>query len=212
MQRDINAKLGQGVRELLGQTPYDHRALMNLYQEAEEEQAELQMLLREGFEAEAAQLKTSFMHAALNHPDELWFQDPTEEVRERIKSDPQTKSSESYCSPVLVETLLWEGMEGLPNTHRRKLELDFPDRVEALLDFHCIAFHADVNVLKELYDDDVLSRKADKVEVLARHQAKMNRLMVSFAKDMNERWAEQTERMRARALLPSHRHGGKRPT
>jgi hypothetical protein len=128
-------------------------------------------------------------------------QDPTEEVRERIKSNPQTEAP--YCSPILVETLLWEGTNELPNTHRKKLELDFPARVEALLEFHCIAFHSDVDVLKELYDEDVLGNKEKKREILGRHRAKMEALMASFAGDMTKQWDEEKERLRLRATQSS---------
>ncbi|KAF7349346.1 hypothetical protein MSAN_01724200 [Mycena sanguinolenta] len=196
MQRDINADLGARVREILHRPTYDHSVVLNLCKSAEEEEKELSRLLHEGVEAEAARLKTSFMHAALNHPDAS-IRDPTQEVRDRISGDPQAENR--YCSPVLVETLLWEGMDELPNTHRQRLELDFPDRVEALLDFHCIAFHADVNVLKEFYDEDVLRKKENKHAVLARHQAKMHALMVTFAREMNERWAEQKGRLQMKA-------------
>ncbi|KAJ6493004.1 hypothetical protein C8R45DRAFT_1095527 [Mycena sanguinolenta] len=200
MQRDINADLGERVREILRGPTYNHSAIPGLCTAAEGEEKELSRLLHEGVEAEAARLKTSFMHAALNHPDAS-VRDPTQEVRDRISGDPQAENR--YCSPVLMETLLWEGMDGLPNTHRHRLELDFPDRVEALLDFHCIAFHADVNVLKELYDEDVFSKKAKQHAVLARHQAKMHALMVTFAREMNERWAHQMERLQTKAAQGS---------
>ncbi|KAF7350357.1 hypothetical protein MVEN_01340400 [Mycena venus] len=197
MKRDINAELGQRVRDILRRTPYDHYAIMNACQAAQEEEAEVARLLSEGVEAETVRMKTVFMHAALNHPGES---DPTEEVRERIKSDPQAENA--YCSPILVETLLWEGQADLPNTHRRRLELDFPDRVEALLEFHCIAFHADVNILKELYDDD-MNGKENRKEVLANHRAKMEALMASYAEEMSEGWAKEKERLHSAAAAQS---------
>ncbi|KAJ7336188.1 hypothetical protein DFH08DRAFT_965085 [Mycena albidolilacea] len=195
IQRDINAELGQRVRELLRRRPYDYNhAIMSLYQAAEEKEKELESFLKEGLKAEEARLKEAFIFAAFNHPHEP---DPTKEVRERIEKDPGTESP--YCSPVLVETLLWEGMDGLPNTHRKRLELDFPARVEALLEFHCVAFHADISVLKELYDEDVLGTKEKKQEALARHRAKMEALMVTMAEEMKERWIQQTEYLHMRA-------------
>jgi hypothetical protein len=102
-----------------------------------------------------------------------------------------------------METLLWEGTNELPNTHRKKLELDFPARVEALLEFHCIAFHSDVDVLKELYDEDVLGNKEKKREILGRHRAKMEALMASFAGDMTKQWDEEKERLRLKATQNS---------
>ncbi|KAF7350345.1 hypothetical protein MVEN_01339200 [Mycena venus] len=182
MKRDIDAALGQRVRDILRQTPSDHYGNMNSFQAAEE--AEVARLLREGVEAEAARMKAVFMHAALNHPGEP---DPTEEVRERIKSDPQAENT--YCSPILMETLLWEGQADLSNTHRKRLELDFPDRVEALLDFHCIAFHADVNVLKEFCDEDMNGKKRNRKEFLANHRGKMETLMAK-AEEMKSLGAE----------------------
>jgi len=70
MKRDINADLGQKVREILRQTPNDHRAIMDACQRVEEAEDNLARLLNEGVEAEAARLKTAFMHSALNHPGE----------------------------------------------------------------------------------------------------------------------------------------------
>jgi len=123
-------------------------------------------------------------------------------VRERIKGTPDTATA-PYCSPVLVETLFWEGLDHLPNAHRKTMELDFPDRVDALLDFHCIAFHADINVLKELYDEDVLGNRGKKKEILDRHRTKMEAVMATFAADMKSRWEEETERLRSRSARSS---------
>ncbi|KAK7019115.1 hypothetical protein R3P38DRAFT_1290586 [Favolaschia claudopus] len=194
LTRDINADLGQRVRDILLHTPYDFGAVARLCQEAEKQEAEIAGMLSEGIEAETARLRTGFMNAALDHPGEP---DPTEEIRARIKRDPHLQTQpEVYCSPVLMQTLLFEGMDALPNTHRKRIELDFPDRVEGLLDFHCIAFHADVNVMKKLYDEDTCRSKAETQKVLAQHRTEMERLMVNLSREMHQRWVEQKQRLR----------------
>ncbi|KAJ7752466.1 hypothetical protein DFH07DRAFT_522045 [Mycena maculata] len=192
MKRDCNAALGQRIRDVLRQRPDDHQAVRALCRMAEAEEVALEQALKEGVEVEAQNLRAALLTSALDH---LGEPDPTTEVRERIKDNIATTA---YCSPVLAETLFWEGMHHLPNTHRKRMELDFPDRVDALLDFHCIAFHADVNVLKELYDEDLLEDVGKKTEILARHRAKMEAVMVMFAEDMKSRWAEETERLRSK--------------
>lgn len=71
IQRDINAELGQGVRELLRRRPYDYNhAIMSLYQAAEEKEKELESFLKEGLKAEEARLKEAFIFATFNHPHE----------------------------------------------------------------------------------------------------------------------------------------------
>ncbi|KAK7046576.1 hypothetical protein R3P38DRAFT_2874559 [Favolaschia claudopus] len=157
--RDINADLGRRVRDILLQTTYDFGAVARLCQEAEKQEAEIAGMLSEGIEAETARLRTGFMNAALDHPD----------------------TARSILQPVLMQTLLFEGMDALPNTHRKRIELDFPDRVEGLLDFHCIAFHADVNVMKKLYDEDTYRSKAETQKVLAQHRTEMETLMVNLS-------------------------------
>ncbi|KAJ6590712.1 hypothetical protein DFH09DRAFT_1140102 [Mycena vulgaris] len=195
MRRDRNAQLGQKIRDVLRQRPDDHHAVVKLCRVAEEEEAALESILNEGVQAEAERLSELYMHAALSHQGEP---NPSEQIRERLSGIPD--STPPYCSPVLMETLLWEGIEYMPNTHRRKLELDFPARVEALLDFHCIAFHADVSVLKELYDEDVLDNKEKRREILNRHRTKMEGVMAEFAEDMKQSWAGERDRMRSKPV------------
>ncbi|KAJ7028004.1 hypothetical protein C8F04DRAFT_1120728 [Mycena alexandri] len=192
MQRDINARFGRKIRESLSQAPHDHQTVLQLWQEAEEEETQAGTLLHEGVEAQAAIVKADYLHAALSHPGEA---DPEAEIRQRIMDS--SAPGNTYCSPVLMNTLFWAGMNELPNTHRKRLELDFPERVDALLDFHCIAFHADIDVMKELYDDGVPSEK--RKEVLAAHQVKMQLQMVDLAEKMHISWVEEKDRQRQRS-------------
>ncbi|KAJ7152654.1 hypothetical protein C8R43DRAFT_1003195 [Mycena crocata] len=195
IKRDKNAELGRQVREICRQRPNDYQAVVNLCREAEEAEATLEKLLQEGIDAEAERVKTAFVNIVLNHPGES---DPTEELRHRIRGSPDSAASSlSYCSPVLMETLFWEGMDQLPNAHRKRMELDFPHRVEALLDFHCIAFHADIEVLKELYNEDIVENKDKRKEVLKRHGEKMEHLMATSAEKMRKDWADAKERLRS---------------
>jgi len=96
-----------------------------------------------------------------------------------------------------MDALFWEGLDKLPNTHPKRIELDFPPRVEALLEFHCIAFHADIAVLKQMYDDDVFGDKDKRREILRTHQYSMEMLMAKFATDMNRSWEDAKERLRS---------------
>ncbi|KAJ7487841.1 hypothetical protein FB451DRAFT_1225653 [Mycena latifolia] len=216
MQREINAGLGQKIRNIVSRTPYDHNAVITLCKEAEEAEADIKRALNEGVEAEAKRLLEEYTLAALSHPGEpvsvlesvatfadspflRRIQDPSHIIRARLKSSPESQATSPYCSPVLMETLLHEGTEHMPNTHRKRLELDFPARVEALLDFHCIAFHADIDVLKELYNEDILDNKEKRKDILDKHRSKMEELMATFAGEMHRSWAEEKERQRMRS-------------
>ncbi|KAJ7096642.1 hypothetical protein B0H15DRAFT_825873 [Mycena belliarum] len=192
MKRDSNALLGEKIKQALLHRPDDLYTVLKLCREAEEADADLESLVNESEEAEAERLLEVYRHAALTHPGEP---DPSAIIRDRLKGSPDAGSS--YCSPVLMDTLLREGSNRMPNTHRKRLELDFPTRVEALLDFHCIAFHADINVMKELYDEDV--DKDKRQDILDKHRSKMEELMVRFSKEIGDSWAEEKERLRLRS-------------
>ncbi|KAJ7637258.1 hypothetical protein DFH06DRAFT_653011 [Mycena polygramma] len=193
LKRDNNADLGQRVRNILRETPHDHLAVLRLCAEAEDTENRLASMLYEGVEAEGQRLTSDFVQIVLNHPGE---RDPNDQIREGIAREP---TEAPYCSPVLMESLFWEGTEELPNTHRKRVELDFPARVEALLDFHCVAFHADVDVMKKLYDEDLLSDKTKTQEVLSYHRTQMETLMDTFAGEMKKCWTEENQRIRSRA-------------
>jgi len=106
-----------------------------------------------------------------------------------------------------MDALFWEGLDKLPNTHPKRMELDFPPRVEALLEFHCIAFHADIGVLKQMYDDDVFGDKDKRREILHTHQHNMEMLMATFAKDMNRSWEDTMKRLRSSPVADSSESG-----
>ncbi|KAJ7135887.1 hypothetical protein C8R44DRAFT_769238 [Mycena epipterygia] len=203
MMRDRNAELGQRARDIIRQRPSDLHKIAELCMAAEREEVELQQYLHEHVDVQAGRLVETRTRVVLSHPNEVG---PSQEVRERIQSmsDP---AAQRYCSPVLVETLFWEGTDYMPNAHRKKMELDFPTRVDALLDFHSIAFHADINVLKQLYDEDVLHNKEKRNEILQMHRSKMEALMTTLAKDMTQVWAEEEERLRSAQRLSANLSG-----
>ncbi|KAF7300551.1 hypothetical protein HMN09_00940000 [Mycena chlorophos] len=196
MKRENDARLGQRVREVMARTPGKGANATQrgaLYKEqlgeirvlcdaaAGEEEA-LSNILHEGVEAEAANLKRAYLKATMEHPEET---DPTTHVRDQLAQHP-TRGRQAYCSPVLCSALLFENLDSLSSALgpalRDTIERDFPARVDALLEYHHVAFHADVAVMSQLYRDP-----ADRVrrrELLAAHQEKMESLMVLFARRM----------------------------
>ncbi|KAJ7274917.1 hypothetical protein C8J57DRAFT_1313080 [Mycena rebaudengoi] len=187
IERDLLAKLGQKVIDSLHQRPNDLQAIVRLVGGTNNSISDYKKLLEEGLRLEALDFETELLTVRLRHPDEP---DPGQIVLERLQAVPNPPEFHTeYCSPLLMETLLWEGSKCLPDAHRTKIEYDFPARVEALLDFHAIAFHADVNVMKELYDDDGIRDKETKKEILGNHKAKMEGLMKAFAKEISVSWA-----------------------
>ncbi|KAJ7151232.1 hypothetical protein C8R46DRAFT_1123633 [Mycena filopes] len=190
MKHNHNAELGKKIRAATLSQAYGwQETVLSLCQEAEQKELELQTDIHQDVEEAARRVKTDYEDTRLRHPGEG---DPAAEIRERIMDS--TSPERVYCSPVLFESIFWEGMNELPNTHRKRLELDFFPRVNALLDFHCIAFHADVDVLKGMYDDDLPKEK--RRQMLDEHQLKMKALMKDSAEKMEARWAEQKERLR----------------
>ncbi|KAJ6608299.1 hypothetical protein B0H10DRAFT_2068353 [Mycena sp. CBHHK59/15] len=193
MKREINARLGQELREALRQNPNDHQAVVKLCRAADTEEVKLGRALREGLQEEANRRQEELLSFALIHPNQSASL-ALEEILARISRDPQAASP--YCSPVLLETLFHEGSDHLPNAHRKWMELDFPQRIESLLDFHCIAFHTDVDVLKKIYNDEIISDKEKRKEVLRKHKAEMEKKMRGFSKEMKQSWTEEKERLR----------------
>ncbi|KAJ7053292.1 hypothetical protein C8F01DRAFT_1166967 [Mycena amicta] len=203
MKRDQNARLGQAVRTIMlrqhpPQVTHDHRRefrgqqlhdIRKLCEAAEREEQNLGDILHEGVEAQAANVKSVYVSAGLEHPGEL---DPTAHVREQLA---KPVGQQAYCSPVLHKALFWENIDKLPERPEMcaRLEVDFTARVDALLEFHHIAFNADVAVMTQLYDDALAGDRAKRRELLRLHQEKMETLAVEFSDQMTANIAQDRE-------------------
>ncbi|KAF7324009.1 hypothetical protein MKEN_00622900 [Mycena kentingensis (nom. inval.)] len=148
---------------------------------AEKEDRALEDTLHEGVEAQAAHLKSMYAIAGLEHPGE---QDPTAHVREQIA---KPEGQPTYCSPVLHTALFLEN-----NVDPAAVEADLPARTEALLDFHCVAFHADVGVMMQLLgqrqEAGTRTSRAEAQEVLKQHRDSMERLSVEYTDRVMTEW------------------------
>ncbi|KAF7289846.1 hypothetical protein MIND_01359000 [Mycena indigotica] len=203
MQLQNDARLGRFVRGILlrkptdGEQPRDFRAkqlheIKKACQDAEREDDKLKNVLHEGVEVGAARIKDLYVSVALEHPDEL---DPINHVNEQLR---KPIGPVAYCSPVLRTLLFAENFDKVPASKiSQAIELDLPDRVDSLLEFHHIAFHADVAVMAQLYDPILATDKLKRRELLKLHQAKMEKLSVEFSDNITARLTQHWEQCQA---------------
>ncbi|KAJ7604240.1 hypothetical protein FB45DRAFT_62312 [Roridomyces roridus] len=202
MRLKHDAELGCKIRELVNHSPRDWQTgVLVLVNAAQQETLTDEMKLNDAFGLKEEAFRLTLLKAAAGQTVAVGEMDPATEVRERIKSD--DSSGESYCSPLLVKSLFWEGLDDIPNEHRKVIELQFPERVETLLDFHRVAFHADVAVFKELLDEDLRHDHAKRQQVLSAHKARMEALMKMYAEDFKNRWKKEKERWRTHSRSTS---------